>query len=321
MDIQLINEIRDSLPRERTVFRYCKDGYAPQVLSYVIPTIASIATIKQSRFGKLLNKPIMQPVLQGCGNGKLEPSILNMANDWQSLRPYTLSLSHWDGCDSWGQTSRHTHNLVLQLNFSNQHDQGYRRLRPSFTGGFNSFGHPSTVDDANGYPRENLAWARLDFSDDLDEVLIEEIQSDWIRKVKWQLEYDQKHTQKIAAEWATTKTESYFLKCTIAELADYTNKVLARYAQDWAEAMLAATLHFIRQEIGCKTVWYHDWETGNVLKNICYGKPPKSLYTQLPNQFCFSKTHDTPAFLLKNRNVKKQLRKITNPAFQQLVLT
>ena len=80
----------------------------------------------------------------------------------------------------------------------------------------------------------------------------------------------------------------------------------------WDEAMLAATLWFLRVELGIRWIFYHTFETGNWLKDMIRSKPPRSLYTDLPKQFCFQETYNPPAFIMRSR------RKWTIKEFEKL---
>jgi hypothetical protein len=89
----------------------------------------------------------------------------------------------------------------------------------------------------------------------------------------------------------------------------YLDEVLAPYAQVWDQAMLSATLRFLREELGIRRIWYHGWESGNALKGIePDSAPPRSLYTRLPRQFCFSETSTFPR-MLQRRQCKRRLAK------------
>jgi hypothetical protein len=75
---------------------------------------------------------------------------------------------------------------VLQLNFNHQHDRLFHEsIHPAQDGVFNNGDHPVLQRGDRSYYRETLAWSRLDIDFDLGEVLIEEIQNDWVRDVAW----------------------------------------------------------------------------------------------------------------------------------------
>ena len=85
--------------------------------------------------------------------------------------------------------------------------------------------------------------------------------------------------------------------------------------------MLSATLFFIVEELGIRDIWYHSWDTGNLLKGISgRSLPPRSLYTRLPRRFCFSETEAMPG-LLQCRQTRRRLRRMGSEArFHRLTL-
>lgn len=62
--------------------------------------------------------------------------------------------------------------------------------------------------------------------------------------------------------------------------------------------MLAAAIKVLREDLNIKRIFYHSFESGNILKGF-EGDwlPPRSLYTQLPKRFCFQPTNEAPAML------------------------
>ena len=91
------------------------------------------------------------------------------------------------------------------------------------------------------------------------------------------------------------------------------------YTNIWDEAMLAATLEFVKNELGIGRVYYHSYETGPALKFV-EGNSPRNLYTRLPKRFCFEKTQENPEFLQSDRRFKKMMRKIATPLWYRLDL-
>ena len=84
--------------------------------------------------------------------------------------------------------------------------------------------------------------------------------------------------------------------------------------------MLAATITFIRDELGIENIFYHTAHTGHKLKRIGGGKPPRSLYSQLPKRFCFGKVKTAPEFLMQDKYFRRVHKKINNPEFYYLKL-
>ena len=75
---------------------------------------------------------------------------------------------------------------------------------------------------------------------------------------------------------------------------------------------LAATLWFLRRELGIRRIFYHTFETGNWLKGLRDYKPPRSIYTDLPKQFCFQETYNPPSFIMRSRRkwIIRELEKL-----------
>ncbi len=295
------NEIIACLPKGKTFFYYFKDRYAIMLLSYFLGDGKPIREIKRSKFGKLLNKPSVGKLIDKVGDGILTPDALSSA--WPSIPEcYLLTLGEWGKKSGWSryyQTSTPGVNLVLQLNFSSKHNKPYYKLiQPSGRGPFEIELHPIA---RRGF--HTLAWSRLDIDLNLGEALIEEIQSDWItlatrgKKTIETYSHDEHGQRRII--------QRYFkgLNCDPKALEKYINSVLSIHMNLWDEAMLSATIWFLKEELGIRHIYYHTYETGNLLKGL-YGrgyerKPPKSIYTTLPKQFCFEKTDNYPNILKK----------------------
>ncbi|MCV6637991.1 hypothetical protein [Candidatus Albibeggiatoa sp. nov. NOAA] len=314
MDKMLLNEIIECLPKERTLFHYFKDRYALMLLSYYLDNQPQkISTLRQTAFAKLLQKPSLRPALALAGQGTLSPQHLAMV--WGQELHFLLGITSWGNrrYDTYYQTSRTGYNLVLQLNFSNQHEQAYQRLvKPSYEAYFNCYAHPTMQDKKEEERfRETLAWARIDLDFDSDEALIEEIQSDWIKEVISTFQRMKLHKDE----------EDKYYECGLdaepAEVITYFNTVLKPYINVWEEAMLTAAIEFIRNELGIHNIYYHTYETGCALKHC---EPPRSLYTTIPRKFCFQETDEMPSFLNGLRYVKKNLRKVAKPRFFKLHL-
>ncbi|MEM8498985.1 MAG: hypothetical protein AAF542_13240 [Pseudomonadota bacterium] len=319
MDTGLVYEIIDCLPQERTLYYYFKDRYAFYLLGRLLRQrkCEAVRDIRSSSADQLLQKPAVKRFLSAKGNGIV--SAQEMMDYWPSgdeehVETYRLSLGCW-GQDyardyRWQQTSRPGANLVLQLNFNSQHDANFE----SWTGVdetqfFNSWGHPISTRCKN-----TLAWARMDVDFQSDTVLIEEIQTDWLREVTWAANYVRRHKDKHA------EVEYYGLKLRGRGLLSYQQLEAKRHQRIWAEAMLTASLWFIHEELGIKRVYYHSATTGAVLKNIRHRKPPVSMYTDLPRRFCFEKDREGPGFLHEDKRARRRLKCIKQPRWHKLVL-
>lgn len=306
MDKHVLEEIIACLPGERTLFRYFKDRYALMLLDNYVGEGKSVADIRQSEFAHLLNKPVVKALLAWAGNGYLTRNLIK--SFWlDELYTFVLTVGQWDGLNPYyDQTSRKGHNLVLQLNFSNQHDGLYRKLvKPEFEQMLNHAGHPILDWSERPYRRETLAWARIDLDFSTNQALIEEVQSDWVRKAK-QLYY----TAEIGRLKGNQFLEWYGIKGKVDSVLEYYRNVLSPYQKFWSEAILAAAIEFIRTELGIGEIYFHSTYTGCMVKSIDYDYPPRSLYSKLPERFCFRKTDEAPKFLFEDKGFRKRYKKI-----------
>ena len=293
MDPPQVTEIIECLPKGRTKFHYFRDRYALDLLRWFVGRGKTVAEVKRSRYARLLAKPRVRALCARLPDGRVTPE--HLLNAW-APRPlvFLLTLGRWGSRGhawrTWYQVSRPGENLVLQLNFSGMHNRRYERLMRSTIEWWE--GHPflCTYHPVNDDGRLTLAWARLDVDLDGGEALVEEIQNDWIREA--------------FACWRSIDERP---------LARYRREVLAPYVRVWDEAMLAATLWFLREELGVRRIFYHTFESGNRLKHISGRRPPRSLYTELPRRFCFEETADMPRLLActRHRRLRKELRRGT----------
>ena len=292
MDRTHVEFIRDVLPRGRTLYYYYRDYYAVYLLrKWMGDQPVTLREVKQSRMAPFLNKSCLRPLLSEAGDGVLYPEQLDQL--WpESTRSYRLSLGVWpeldEECDlSWHQLTRKGRNLVLQLNMNAGHKRELAKRVPEWQRVARSFCHPVAGGD-----ELTLAWSRIDLDLDRGEALIEEIQSDWVRDVRF---YSDQDCNKTYQEWHAYQSSTFRVERKI-----------------WPEIMLSASLWFLVEELGIRTVFYHRHETGTKLKRIPYSPPPRSLYTQLPEQFGFKLTHNGPGFIRDSMD-RRQLRLFCDP--------
>lgn len=295
MKQEQIDEIIASLPKDRTLFYYFKDRYALTLLRQMIENGAPIRSVKEGPFARLLDRPILKSRIASKGNGILE------LQDLDSLWPldphcYRLTLGSWGqerGRILYGQqTSRPQPNLVLHLNFSNKHDQAYKTLITNKSGRpFIYEDHPNARAGFN-----TLAWSRMDIDLDKGQVLIEELQTDWLRYIKWCTRYFQK--SRVDQSDCDDEVIQYG-GCSIRrkEFYRYVDTVIQPHFKLWEEAMLSATISFLFDEMKINKIFIHDADCGALLKQISGRLPPRSLYTDLPKKFCFKQTDEAPDFL------------------------
>ena len=304
MDGQLAEELIQCLPKQRTLFRYYKGRFANLLLSFVGERYQTVSKLKKSPFQRLTTHPAVKSVLAHQGDGRINPSIFLQAWDEPSYC-FRLTVGAWNGLNSrYDQVSRRGFNLVLQLNFSNQHNQLYKSLyKPTQGDVFNFPGHPVASNNHGSSDEETLAWARIDLDEKLDEALIEEIQSDWVREAKWEADRIEwyKKRKKIAPGYYSQANQKNRLR--------YLTEIMQPYYSLWQEVMLSATIWFIYCELGVSRIYTHTPEGGSLVKRISYSHPPRSIYSALPKRFCFEQCREPPAFLADYTPYKRLAKK------------
>ncbi|MFK8048377.1 MAG: hypothetical protein AB8B81_08090 [Halioglobus sp.] len=307
MKSELAQEIIDCLPGERTLFRYYKDYYAVCLLRRELlkHSEITIPKIRKGHLGKLLSKPVFADLLAKSGSGKID--VFDLDGLWpDDFESYVLTLGTWGHSQTkkyrYYQVSRPGKNLVLQMNFCRRHDAMYRRCVSDDLEYFQFFGHPISRRYCT------LAWARIDLDLDTGEALIEEIQSDWLREIDSLAEYIKCYVGNRRRKF---RYAGWVLN--VDKVLNYLEGEVDRHRVIWSEAMLSASISFLRDEIGISRIYYHTPDTGAVLKNIHYSKPPRSIYTKLPKQFCFELVNEAPEFLAKDKQAKRRLKVMKDP--------
>jgi hypothetical protein len=311
MEQKLAEEIIACLPSERTQFGYFKDQYALYLLKRYLQagSNSQINSLRQSRVKKLLERPVVKDVLKNTGKGVLELAQLEQV--WPTaMEHYVLTLGCWGDKSrySWNQTTRPGVNLVLQLNLNNQFEGMFKRLAGCALNQLTTSHHPKSHKRS-----ATLAWARLDLDFVTGEVLIEEIQSDLIRDLEYAYKraVNESSTGPMRIYWSRERLERN-------RVASACHVVLQAQKKIWAEAMLAATLWFVHCELGFNTIYYHSFDTGRVMKKIPGTAPPKSLYTDLPEKFCFEVTRCAPQFIVENPQALRRLKSVMKPQWYLL---
>ncbi len=304
MELTEVKEIIDCLPKGRTPFYYFKDRYALLLLGMAIDAPVRKRDLKGSAFARLLDKDVVKSAISKCGSAAIVPDTFDI--DWPSeYECYLLTLGAWASLDRWGQTSRRGYNLVLQLNFSSRHDKKYRKLIE--TDGRHPFefrGHPVSTGKLR-----TLAWSRMDIDLSSGEALIEEIQNDWIRCAR-----------RVRRRAGTARNVLRYrgVELRASAVVEYVDSVLQSHASFWDEAMLSATIWFLRRELGIRTIYYHTHESGAALKRIKHTLPPRSIYSALPRRFCFAKTDARPGFLPLTAKFAAKRKALNEARFQVL---
>ncbi len=304
MNKKQLDELLYCLSDERNTYTYFKDKYCMFLFQQMIDGTISVQELKNSQYAQFCNKPILKQWLAQYGSNQIDEHALTAL--WQpNIYHFSLTLGQWGGRNNWvSQTCRNGHNLVLQLNFTKDHDRLLNSVVKKGSYPFSYFGHPISSN------RNTLAWSRLDFSEDLTEVLIEEIQNDWLRRVENTLRFLQKPKNEDCFE-------RYGIRPDILKLENYFDKVIKPLKSLWDEAILCATLEYLANHIGVKHVYYYDHETGAKLK---YCSPPRSLYTTLPRKFGFKLVDEAPKFISEDKYSRRKLKKIKSAKWHYLQL-
>ena len=312
---------------ESIVFPHFPEREAAWLLHHRLEGPARIGDLRRSRAAPLLTRPGVREILASCGDGRVKPrQLLPLAEplhafgrehelmvdrpsetafdlaasaEWQM---FTLTFTSWaedqtDGAWRDLQVSRPGGNLVLQLNFPESYRVAFDRLFPDKRDWIDYYCHPVRHEGPI-----TMAWARLDFEPWGEDVLIEELQTDWLRELpaerKWLVRGERGHER--------------------AEFIDATTK---RFGRVWSRILMLAVLIFATRELGARRVWLHRPETGAKLKNIRDELPPRSVYTDLPKRFGFAETHDVPDFLARARGKAiAHIRRTGQPMFWMLDL-
>lgn len=318
MDPRAFGDIVACLPRGRTLFHYERDHFAVQLLDYLMSSGWRAADIRSSMFRRLLDKPPVRDALAAAGRadfGREDVAFAPMA----SPVPWRLSVAKWVALRDHRnrQVSRKGLNIVLQVNFSAQHNAEYRRhVSPANAPLFRLTGHPSSRTE------HTMAWSRIDADLDTGEALIEEIQSDWFKRASYAVS-SQRWFYRREVEHADRETGIRSFEDFSTGIQRYCADVLPRYQRDWQETTLAAVLWFIVRELGIRDIYLHQIDTGNRLKHINprWNSPPQSVYTDLPRRFCFSMVGAGPSFIEHElARCTSGKRKIT-PSFWRLNLS
>lgn len=288
-------------------YYYFKDRHVIDKILRLGTDQIEVPRLKKSKYAQWLNKPILAELIRK-NHGSLS------RNDLESLLPkgtnyFNITFSKWGEearrykKDKWYQISRAGYGLVLQLNFSMSHNhQFFKLLKPNDWGkeAFACTSHPIA---------ENrfitMAWSRLDIDFETGELLIEELQNDWLRN----LERTYKRISSCTEEGRSHELYWSGFSCSFSQFKTYFN-LMKSYREIWSEALLHASVQFATKELGMDTVWMHTYESGNMFKELPNSSlPPKSLYTQLPKKYGFEKTAEAPLFLKQEAGLKAYVRK------------
>ncbi len=297
MDSPTLSRVLGRLQSRPTSYAYVRDRLALVLLALHVGVEGlPVAALKRSTLKGLLSRCAAREVLARSGGGRIRAgSLIDAARAASNTRvgrgtPYTVTFSRW-GADAsyWSredyQMSRRGMNLVVQLNFPAAHDRDFRRLvRPDRMP--LHWGHPVRRDTLT-----TLAWVRVDVDLRRREALIEEIQSDWVRDLDFEVLAADDRFRSVL--WRRRPTEH-----DARRLRTYRDRVLAPCANLWQEAALSAAIEVLVTELDVQRVLLHTPATGCALKGIRWSGPPRSLYSDLPRRFAFTETTRPPELLL-----------------------
>ncbi len=301
MNKEEIEEILYCLKGGRTLFHYYPDKYAAFLLMQFMCNRERVAVkdIRSSVYAKLLTKPVIKTLVSGDGYLYRD----NLKYLWQpKTDAYVLTLGAWGSTKGYSdyQISRPGQNLVLQVNFSKQWSKKLEAIFGEQANNIFDCGHPISQEK-----EATLGWIRMDMDFSTGEVLIEEVQTDLLRSLV---------SAKRRAEWAIIYDRQelyiYGLKNNLPGFVKGIDELINQFANQWQEVLLTSALWFCTHELGMEEIYYHSFDTGNALKNMKWSKPPRSLYTQLPKQFCFTEQTEGPGFIETSRQAKRRLKKV-----------
>ena len=296
MRIEQAREVAAALRRERLELPYTAHRHAAWLLSRRVGQGAHTRELKASRHGRLLANPLVRQAAARAGSGVLTRESLDRTPT-KHREVYRIGTSTWGprrprDWDCYYQTSRPGSNLVVLLDFSRRHNAIYRRwLDPEGKLVFVNECHPHAH-----APEITLAWARIDLDLEHGEALVEEVQSDWIREFQWLWSI----TSRMSTTFARDEVVREYLESAsacYAALDRYWTRVLQHHRAWWAEATLFAALWVLVERLRFRRIYYHTAEGGAARKQIGYRKPPRSLYSKLPERFGFELTREPPRLL------------------------
>lgn len=311
MKLKEVEEVIACLGNERRVAYYFKDRYCLELIEYEIKRRGTdslrVSELNKGNLAALRQKPVIAEVIKNCRGNHV--GLYDLQKAWpKQLLCYVVTLATWgDGDRYCDQTSRKQRNLVLRINFDGAHIAAYEKLiKPeSEKGPFEYWGHP-----VSRGRQKTIGWIRMDISFDTNEVLIEEIQTDWLRRSE-----RASQNAKSVLSGRSSDFTGKLIHNSLANFDDlkyYVNTLLKPYRELWPELAMDCAIRFIRDELGITNIFYHTFETGIKIKGI-WGKPPRSLYTKLPKKFGFELTDHAPEMLVQHTFARRCIKAINEP--------
>jgi hypothetical protein len=290
-----------------------------------MPGDMTVRALKASPWAKLLDRPLVKPVVAAGGGVLRRADMAALAEGEALLAPdhevyrgpaaaaaldaataewhdYEITLSEWGvgRRPEYAQLSRAGGNLVVQLGMPSGHMAIMaRHIDPADRWKYEDDFHPIRTEG-----RPTLAWVRLDIDLGSGVALIEEVQSDWIRNVENEL-HDLRYSDARSHE--------------LRSLQAYHAALIGAYAKSWPRVALLAALMLLRDRLGIREVWMHQPEMGRVLKHIDFDGPPRSLYSDLPRRFAMRPVKALPMMLQpRHGRVPRVARRASGPLMWRL---
>ncbi|MEX0283135.1 MAG: hypothetical protein AB3N23_00840, partial [Paracoccaceae bacterium] len=286
-----LTAVRHRLPDE-LAFHYYPDRQSAWLMAQLWhEDRAKVGALRQTRVGKLLDRPLLKPLVARCGGTLRRHDVMALAHAdqfgafddlthageavleacWsETWLDFGLTFTQWGAGKDWqyAQISREGGSLVIQLGFPTDHAQLMGRYLPvDAREKFEEDYHPIRTEG-----RPTLAWARVDMDLERGEALIEEVQCDWLRLVKDEVDW------LAQSEPQSRDTRAH---------QSYQRALFARYAKIWPQAMMLSTLAVLVEQLGMRRIWMHQPTTGAALKGIGGGLPPVSALFQKPKKLFF----------------------------------
>ncbi len=321
-----ITEILDIIQDDKRCYYHYEHGYVHLLVSRwreqfnTSPfhqqrgKLATVADFRASKYGRWQHLPLIKQWLASHGgrNVVLKPlPHIGLVDTKTNPMGYAITFDKWGSEDRsdiwWNQTSRVGYNLVVQLNLPLEVLRTYERMKiDSPAENCQMSCHPSHE------KRLTLAWARLDIDLENNQVLIEEIQSDWIGELKWSLERAKKSYCNQCHRYNCDKHQGIFhyygSPIRTQHYIDTMQTYYSQYKSTWAMMILTTTLEFIWRELDSDMqVFYHQYDYGCQLKSCT---PPRSLYSSVPEKLGFKLSQLMPEFLQQDKAFRKKLATI-----------
>lgn len=307
MDHIIVEELEE-IYSDPMVYYYYKDKYlVDSLLEKMNDSQISVNELKSGLASRLLQKQwFKSAILSKSGGSKVRRE--DIEHFWpQGTLAFDVQVSHWGEDpkkhqkDKWLQTSRSGYNLVLQINLNQEHFEVYNSwLKPRWHGEgiFNCTCHPVSE------KRITLGWIRIDLDFETNELLIEEIQTDWLRDLaslakNLKTNEASKHKSILKSDGIDGSIDNFW------KYYDYMQPI----AKIWDELAASVAIWFAKTELQIQNIYMHSFESCLLFKDQYNSKPPRSIYTKLPKKMGFVMCESVPEFLRKEIYLKRYFRK------------